>query len=478
MIRQVLSIVSVSVLARNVPPSAYGLVGMSAAITNFLDNLRDLGTTYALIREPDPSPTLISTVFWLNAASGTVLAVLVAALGWPAALFFKEPALITVMQVLSLNFLFYGLNVVPTALLTRSMAFRTLAIANTTGAVAGTCVAITLALNGAGVWSLVAGSLMNTGSATAVSWLFCPWRPRLVFEWQQFRHIAQYSLNLSAFNLVNYFSRNADLVIIGRFLGPTQLGFYQMAYTLMMYPIANVSSIIAQVVFPAFAHVQHDAERIRAAFLRTCMLVSVVTFPTMLGLMVTSDVFVRTILGARWHPIIPILIIFAPLGMFQSVYTLVGVIYNAKGRSDWQLRWGLVSALFYVASFFVGLRWGILGVATSYSIAWLLLMVPGFEIPFRLIGLRQWTFWLALWPILRAAGIMAAIVAVLSYVLSAIAPGLPAVRLIVEVLAGLLCYVYILLRSRAPVINDIRTVLGKFSNPLVSWVLLRLPSVN
>src|SRR5262249_27813876 len=156
--------------------------------------------------------------------------------------------------------------------------------------------------------------------------------------------------------------------------------YYQMAYTLMMYPLMNISSVVAQVLFPAFAQVQHDLERFRSAFIRSCMLVSVITFPIMLGLMVTADPFVRVILGSRWAPVIPLLVVFAPLGMLQSIFTMGGLIYNARGRTDWLLRWGILSSTVYVLSFFIGLRWGILGVAVSYTIAWMLLMYPGFEI--------------------------------------------------------------------------------------------------
>src|SRR4030095_4745477 len=121
--RQLLSVVSVSVLARTVPPSAYGIIGMSAVITNFLDTIRDLGMTNALVRQPELSNRLIATIFWLNIGIGACLSLAMISISGLTAAFFKEPGLVPVMRVLSLNFVFYSIAVVPNGILAREMAF-------------------------------------------------------------------------------------------------------------------------------------------------------------------------------------------------------------------------------------------------------------------------------------------------------------------------------------------------------------------
>ncbi len=152
----------------------------------------------------------------------------------------------------------------------------------------------------------------------------------------------QFSLNLSGFGIVNYASRNADNLIIGRVLGSIQLGYYQMAYNLMLAPIQNISSVISQVAYPAFSRIQDDNERFRSAYVRSCALIALVTFPVMAGLAVIADPLVRVILGSKWIGAIRIFEILAPVGLLQSVQTTVGQIYTAKARTDWMFRWGLV----------------------------------------------------------------------------------------------------------------------------------------
>ncbi|HZL50619.1 MAG TPA: MOP flippase family protein [Terracidiphilus sp.] len=472
--RQLLSLLSISVLARHISPSAYGLIAMATVLTNFLDTVRDLGTTSALVREPNLSDRLLSTMFWFNCLLGLLLTLCVVGLSFPAALFFHEPALAKILQALSITFVITATSVVPNALLTRRMAFREIAITQFAGAVTGTGVAIGIALNGGGVWSLVFASLASTTMTAVAFWVFGRRRYQWVLDWKESRSIRSFSLGLSGFNVLNYFSRNADNLIVGRFLGKDPLGFYNMAYTLMTYPLSNFSAVICQVLFPALAKVQDDNQRFRSAYCRTCALIGLATFPAMLGVTVVADPLVRVVLGERWLPVAGLLRVFGPLGMAQSVFTTTGLIYQAKGRADWLLRWGLVSATVYVASFFLGLPWGIQGVAISYSIAWTILMVPGFLIPFRLIELPAREFALQLWPGLKASLIMALVAAAWLMGLERMGVHGATIQLFSTAAIGALSYLAILWWRQPPAVGELRTLLLQSGNGIAmrvaSWL--------
>ena len=267
--RQLLQIASVSVLARKVPPSAYGLVAMAVLITNFLETVRDAGTGSALVREREVSDDLAATVFWLTCGLGLIITLIMVVVSWPASRFFHEPMLAAVLQFLSIGFFVSAMGVVPLAMLNREMAFRKVALAQTAGAVSGTVVAITVALAGGKVWSLVAGSIAMNAVTTVAIWISSPFRLKAVFRPSDARHLVSFGLNLSGFNVLNYFSRNADNLLVGKFLGSVPLGYYQMGYTLMTYPLQNFASVVAQVVYPALSKMQDDRERFRAAYLRT-----------------------------------------------------------------------------------------------------------------------------------------------------------------------------------------------------------------
>lgn len=472
--RQLLSVISVSVLARKVPPAAYGLVSMAGVLTNFFDVLADLGTSYALIRQPKLTDGLTSAVFWLNIMAGVAISLCLVVVAGPAAWFFHQPDLPPVVRAFALIFLFNSLGVVPAALLKRRMEFRKLSFGQLAAAVTATAVAITAALHDAGVWSLVLGTLANSAVSVALFWFLCPWHLRRP-AWGELRSILSYSLNLSGFNILNYVSGNADNMIVGRFLGSLALGYYQMSYTVMTYPLTTLASAICQVIFPGMAESQQDNPRLRSLFNRTCMLIGLFTFPAMFGLAITAEPFVSVVLGPRWLPVAAILVVFGPLGAAKSIVTSVGLIYNAKGRSDWQMRWGIVSSALSVASFLAGLPWGIRGVAVSYTIVWFAMLFPTLAIPFRLIDLTWREFLSHLWPGLKATLCMAIVAAGwlngLRWLNVANAP----IQLFSTVAVGAATYILLLYWWKPPVIEELKRVLEECGNPAAARLARYLP---
>ena len=463
--RQVLQVISLSVLARRVPPAAYGLMAMAVLVTNFLETVRDIGTGQALIREREVSEELASTVSWLNWGLGGTVTLLVIAASWPAAAFFHEPQVASVLQVLSVSFFLGAISVVPRALLTRQMAFREVALAQTVGAICGTIVAIVVAVGGGKVWSLVFGALANSLTTTLATLFFSPLRMKAHFRVADARHVFSFGLNFSGQQVLNYMSRNADNLLVGRFLGPGPLGFYQMAYTLMTYPTQNFSMVITQVVYPALSKFHDDHERFRSAYLRTCTIIAFATFPLMLGLAVTAAPFVRVLLGARWMPVATLLMIFAPLGALQST-NIAALIFNTQGRADLNLRWTIFASSMYVLSFVIGLHWGILGVASAYSIVWTLLMVPSLLIPFRLVNLSLRSYFRALWPTIWMCLTMATISELWLLGLRRLGVQNSAFQLISTAMIGGTLYTALVLWRRPLVLVELSTVVGGSSHPL------------
>jgi PST family polysaccharide transporter len=195
-----------------------------------------------------------------------------------------------------------------------------------------------------------------------------------------------FSLNLTGFYVLNYLHRNADTALIGRHLGNALVGYYRLAYNVMLLPVAGIAQqVVGRVLFPALSGMQDNHARFREAYLRTCAAIAFVTFPMMAGVAVLSDSFVYVLLSDRYIAVATVLGILAPIGMIQSITTTTGPIYKAKGRTDLLLLWGLISSSLYVVSFIVGLPFGLRGVAISYLIVVLLLLYPTLAIPFRLV---------------------------------------------------------------------------------------------
>lgn len=409
--RQGLQFLTTVILAHLLVPSDFGLMSMTLVVIGFVALFRDLGTSAAVIQREAPSAALLCTIHWVNVGFGVFMTAVVFLLAPVIARFYYEPAIVPLLYVLSLIFLISGFGILRQTLLERDLAFRVLAKVEILAVAFGSIVAVGAAMLGAGVWSLVYQSIVIATTTTILLWVYSVWRPRLIFSWTELKSVSVYSLNLTGFNFLNYFSRNADYLLIGRFLGAHDLGYYTLAYRIMLYPLQNIATVIGRVMFPVYSRLQEDDAVFRRAYLRVAGAIATITFPAMLGLMVVSKPFVLTVFGNEWLPIATLLVILAPVGLVQSIGTTVGAIYQAKGRTDWMLRWGGVSAILIILAFVIGLRWGIVGVASAYALITLILAYPSFSIPFRLINLRIRDLCGVLWrPFLSSVLMMMAIV--------------------------------------------------------------------
>lgn len=477
--RQVLTIASVATVARLLGPDAYGVMGMANLLMAFILNFRDLGTGSAIIQRKTITNRLISSLFWVNFALGLFLAGIVCAASPAVASFFKTPELIPILCTLSISFWLTSCGIVHSSLIIREMRFRALAASDLSAAAMAYLVALSFAYKGFGVWSLVFANLASSLTACIGYWIGSHWRPSWEFDGASIRSVAKYSLNLSGFGLVNYFSRNADNITVGKVLGKAPLGDYQMAYNLMLTPIQNISSVIAQATFPAFARIQDDNGRFRQAYTRSCMLIALISFPVMAGLGVVADPMIRTILGAKWIGAIRVFQILAPVGIVQSVQTTVGQIYMAKGRTDWFFRWGIASGLILVSSFLVGIHFGILGVATAYCIAFIgITMIPGFLIPFRLIGLKLADFARALLPQILITALMAGICIGWLNLLPAIGIAAPWLLLTSTIILGMAVYVIAMLVVWPPVLQYLETVMTASGRTSIALLLVRIKALS
>ena len=447
-------LLSVFILARLLPPSDYGLVAMATTVTGFASLFRDFGTAAAIIQKTDPTPQLLDSVFLLNVALGVGLAVLLGLLAPFIALGFAEPRLKEVLWVLLLTFPIISLGAVHQALLEKVSSFRPLALIETSAAFFGLASAVWAAWSGWGVYSLVLQTLLVAFLTTSGLWLVSKWRPVLRWDGKEIRSVMGFSGNLVGYNVFNYFIRNADSLLIGRFLGATDLGYYSMAYKLMLFPLQNISSVVSRALFPVFSIMQGDKSRLAGAYTMATMAIAFITAPLMFGFFVLREPFIAVALDARWQPVADVLIWLVPVGLLQSIGATVGGLYYATGRTDVMFKWGIGAGLFIIPILAIGLNWGITGVAAAYAVASLIIFYPGLAIPYRLVGLKVGDVLLRLVPTVATAAIMALVIAALAATWpSNVVNQLP--RLILLVAVGIVTYGGLSLITQRALLKDI-----------------------
>jgi len=397
--RQILQVGVTAVLARRLVPDDFGLIGMAAVTLAFVAPLNELGMGSALVQKRDLTPAHAAAVFWSQLAIAGLGAVILAACAPWIAFFFHREDLTPLLRWMCLNLPLGAMAAAPQALLLRALRFRALAGVETMSLAGGGLVGAAMALSGMGVWSLVGQSLAGTAITTAMLVplsRFNPFPREARPGMAHIKELSGFSAPLTAYQLLNYASRNLDDILIGRMLGAGALGYYSMAYRVMMYPLQKVSGVVGRVSFPAFASMQDDLPRIRRGYLKAVEYIALITFPMMAGVMVTAPELTRVLFGPGWAPVAPLILVLSLAGMTGSIGTTVGSILLSKGRSDLMLKWEIAASVCYTIAIVTGLRWGLMGVACCYTLTSLALWPVSHVIANRLIGLRMADFFRAL----------------------------------------------------------------------------------
>jgi PST family polysaccharide transporter len=182
--------------------------------------------------------------------------------------------------------------------------------------------------------------------------------------------------HLASFNFVNYFSRNADNILVGKFIGADALGLYAKAYQLFMLPISQIRGPLNQVAMPVLSSLQNQPERYERYYQRLIDIMATLSIPMTLYCMIEADFLIGVLLGRQWVGAIPVFRILAVAALITPVAGTRGLVLISHGFSDRYFYWGLVNAILGVVSFVIGLPYGIEGVATAYTLALYAVLIP------------------------------------------------------------------------------------------------------
>lgn len=371
-----LQLISLTVLTRLLDPREYGLMAMATVVTNFTVIMRDLGTAAAIIQRKKLDQTIKSTVFWLNVIMGTSIALIILIASPLIAHLFNETALVPVLLWLALSFPIASLGSAQQALLERESHFRKVASIEICASAIALVVALGMAYRDFGVYSLVGQTLATCSISTFLLWRSAHWRPSLIFAKSQLHQLLGFSGNLTTFNLINYFSRNSDTLIIGYYFTAAVLGAYSLAYRVMLFPLQSLTSVVSRSLYPLMSRKQDDPAQIKAIYLKVLTFIASVTAPMMAGLAVLRDPFVAITFGAQWTLVPPILLWLAPTGFIQSLLSTTGSVFMAHGKTKLLMKLGLLGAILQVGAFAIGSQHNVQVLAMLYLVANILNALP------------------------------------------------------------------------------------------------------
>lgn len=334
------------VVARNLTPADYGVVGFATIIIVFLSHFSDMGVGSAAIRRPGLDQRSLETAFTLKiilSSGAFVTALLVAPF---ARHFFDHPATGNVIRILALNFLVSTIGFLPLVMLTREMNYRALVIPGVASAAVQCLLAVTLVLHGWKYWAVVVANVGATLASGIVIQLTRRIPIRFRFDRADMREYLRFGAPLLGTGLLVFALFNLDNFLVGASMGSAQLGYYAVAFTWGGFICGLLYDTVNNVLFPAFSAIQHDPVAIRRWYLKTVDLVGFVAVVANTALLANSSFFLVTFLGrgtAKWLPALTALRILCVYGILRTITEPLGNCVMARGRTKTLLHANLLA---------------------------------------------------------------------------------------------------------------------------------------
>ena len=345
-------------LARILVPEDFGIVAVTMVFTTFFSLLSDMGLGAGIIQNKELSRDDVGSIFAFSLRLGLVLMGAFALFSFPMAHFYDKRALVPVGMLLSVQLFFNTLNVVPNALLLKQKEFKKVALRILCTCLVSGTVGIGLALAGLKYYALVVQAILD--AVFIFGWNYFSTRPPMARKprRESLDKIRSYSGYLFGFNLINYFARNLDNLLIGKVMGAAQLGHYDKSYKLMLYPVNNLTHVITPVLHPILSEHQNDKAYIYGKYLQVVKVLS------LLGAFITpffwfaSEEIIRILYGGQWLPAIPCLRWMSLAMWAQMILSSSGTIFQSLGDTRRLLWSGGMNAVLVVIFIIAGLMAG------------------------------------------------------------------------------------------------------------------------
>lgn len=388
-----LQLAQVSILARYLQPSDFGLMAIVSVIIGFSALFMDMGISSAIIHKQDITHKQLSSLYWLNIFAGIILFIVVYFSAAFVAEYYDDLKIVPLVQLLALTFFISAIGNQYRILNQKKLRFNRLAKIEIFSAFASFVVAVFCAIKGFGVYSLVYAALVNVFISNLIFFIqgVREHKPEFTYKHREIKGFINFGMFQMGERSINYFNSQFDVILIGKLLGTEALGVYSVAKTLVMKPALIINPIITKVTFPIMSTIQEDTKRLKDIYLKTINYLCSVNFPIYLLMAILAEPLVLVLFGDKWAQSIPILQILAFYFMLRAIGNPVGALLLAKGRADMGFYWNFGLFLFIPLSVYLGSFKGLTGIAYALLVlqlisiypAWLLLIKPLCDADFR-----------------------------------------------------------------------------------------------
>lgn len=354
-ITTILQLLQLAILARFLEPSAFGLMALVMVVIGFSQAFLDMGISNAIIHKQQISKEQLSTLYWINVFAGLVLFFIIALIAPFVSNFYNEPELTSLIIIVGLTFIIQPFGQQFMILWQKEMRFGEIAKIDIANKFISLVVSVYFAYKGYGVYALVYGTLAGVIIQT-VLFMFKglkEYKPSFVFKVGEIKEFLSFGAYQMGEKSINYISANIDKILIGKFIGMEALGFYNLAWQLIIFPLAKINPVVNKVAFPIYAKVQNELDKLSNYYTKSLSALFLVTIPLLVFIFLYSSEIVFIAYGRGWEVTAELLSILTIVGVLKAVGNPSGALILAIGRADIGFWWNLVWAITVTVALYI-----------------------------------------------------------------------------------------------------------------------------
>lgn len=389
---RITKIMTMIVLARLLTPEIFGIFAMANTTIITITTLREIGFGAAYIQRIDTdekdSKTAIDTAFTIGLVVDLMILVTLFYGAPVIADFFESKDLINVLRFMAVLFLIEPVLGICNAILVKRLEFGRLANAEIIEVFTFSIVAITLAVLKFEIWGIIIGIIISKITYCILLIKFSNWKPSFKIEKNMARELFGFGKFMWAFGALSAVGGALDRVVIGKYWGAVNLGYYHLAFNLCSLPASAFSMLINKITFPAFSKLQKNPERMKGALLKIISNVSLIVLPASLGLMVTADELIVTVLGQQWKATIPFVRILAIYGLTLSISATTGPAFQALGKPYVLFYTSINHHIIMITLLLLFRKYGVIGICYAVLIPLIISSIIAFILIVRYLDIR------------------------------------------------------------------------------------------
>lgn len=376
----VVAILKVSILTRFLDKSDFGLMALVTFVMGFMELFNDMGLTSAILHKQDISKKQYASLYWINWLASIILYLLLILITAPISNFYEEPLLNNLIPLIGLNLLLSAIGRQYKTLEQKNLLFFSISAIDIIAAVLSLVLAVILAVYNYGVYALVYSVIFQAGFSNFLYLILGikKYGFLLHFRLNETRDFLKIGMYQVGGQIVNYFNRDLDILIIGKFFPSDVLGGYSLARELVRRPAAFILPILNKVGAPTLSKINTDSAKLKEYYLKMTNILATLTIPMYLLIAIFAYPIIIILYGKDFVDITILVQLLTVNMIFRIIGGNVGNLVIATGKTNIDFQWNLLT--FFVTPLFVyiGSQFGINGVATMMSLSMVVLFIPGY----------------------------------------------------------------------------------------------------